>query len=56
LSSIPRVLDSYSLIAYLEGEPGREKVIELIQDARDSQAALFLSIGKAPRLPAGSGR
>jgi uncharacterized protein len=44
LSLISGVLDSYSLIAYLEGEQGKEKVIELIQDARDSQAALFLSI------------
>lgn len=39
-----RVLDSYSLIAYLEGEPGKEKVIEMIQDARDSKVSLFLSI------------
>ena len=38
-----RVLDSYSLIAYLEGEKGKEKVIEMIQDARDSKAILFLS-------------
>ena len=39
-----RVLDSYSLIAYLEGEKGMEKVIEVIQDARDSKADLLLSL------------
>ena len=44
MSLISRVLDSYSLIAYLEGEKGKEKVIEMIQDARDSKANLLLSI------------
>lgn len=39
-----RVLDSYSLLAYLEGEEGRETVIEVIQDARDSRADIFLSV------------
>lgn len=39
-----RVLDSYSLIAYLEGEKGKEKVIELIQEARDSKADLVLCL------------
>jgi uncharacterized protein len=44
VSPLIRVLDSYSLIAYLEGEKGKEKVIEMIQDARDSKAILFLSM------------
>ena len=44
MNPIRRVLDSYSLIAYLEGEKGMEKVIEVIQDARDSKADLLLSL------------
>ena len=31
-----RVLDAYSLIAYLEAESGSDRVMELIQAARDS--------------------
>ena len=38
-----RVLDSYSLIAYLEGEDGAEKMIEVFQVARDSGRDLLLS-------------
>ena len=38
-----RVLDSYSLIAYLEGEPGADKMIEVFQVARDSGRSLLLS-------------
>lgn len=38
-----RVLDSYSLIAYLEGEEGADKMIELFQLARDSGRDLLLS-------------
>jgi len=39
-----RVLDSHSLIAYLENESGADKMIELFQVARDSGKALLLSV------------
>ncbi len=39
-----RVLDSYSLIAYIENEPGAEKMIEVLRLARDSGKALLLSV------------
>jgi len=39
-----RVLDSYSLIAYIENEDGAEKMIEVFRVARDSGKALFLSV------------
>lgn len=39
-----RVLDSYSLIAYLENEDGAEKMIEVFRVARDSGRALSLSV------------
>jgi predicted nucleic acid-binding protein len=39
-----RVLDSHSLIAYLENERGADKMIELFRVARDSGKALFLSV------------
>lgn len=39
-----RVLDSYSLIAYVEGEAGTDKMIEIFRTARDSGKALFLSV------------
>ncbi len=39
-----RVLDSHSLIAYLENEKGAGKMIELFQVARDSGKALLLSV------------
>ena len=39
-----RVLDSYSLIAYLENEDGAEKMIEVFRVARDSGRTLFLSV------------
>ena len=38
-----RVLDSYSLIAYLEGEEGADQMIELFQVARDSGRDLLLT-------------
>ena len=31
-----RVLDSFSLIAYLEGEQGAERMVEVFRAARDS--------------------
>lgn len=39
-----RVLDSYSLIAYIEGEAGKDTVIEAFRSARDSGKPLFLSV------------
>ena len=39
-----RVLDAYSLIAYLENEAGAEKMIEVIQAARDSAHPLLLCV------------
>ena len=39
-----RVLDAYSLIAYLENEAGAEKMIEVIQVARDSARPLLLCV------------
>lgn len=38
-----RVLDSYSLMAYIEGEGGADRMIELFQVARDSGRDLLLS-------------
>ena len=39
-----RVLDSYSLIAYIEGEAGKDTMIEIFRSARDSGKPLFLSV------------
>lgn len=39
-----RVLDSYSLIAYIEGEAGKETMIEVFRSARDSGRPIFLSV------------
>jgi predicted nucleic acid-binding protein len=39
-----RVLDSYSVIAYLEGGPGAGHMIEMFQAARDSGRDLLLSV------------
>jgi ribonuclease VapC len=39
-----RVLDSYSLIAYFEGEAGTDKMIEVFRAARDSGRLLLLSV------------
>ena len=39
-----RVLDSYSLIAYIEGEAGKDTMIEVFRSARDSGKPLFLSV------------
>ena len=44
MKAAPRVLDSHSLIAYLENETGVEKMIELLQVARDSGKTLLLSV------------
>lgn len=39
-----RALDSYSLIAYIEGEAGKDTMIEIFRSARDSGKALYLSV------------
>ena len=39
-----RVLDSYSLIAYIEGEAGKDTMSEVFRSARDSGKPLFLSV------------
>lgn len=39
-----RVLDSFSLIAFLEGEDGAGQMVEVFRIARDSGRALFLSV------------
>lgn len=39
-----RVLDSYSMIAYLENEDGADRMIELFRVARDSGKTLLLSV------------
>ena len=39
-----RVLNSYSLLAYIEGEAGAEQMIEIFRVARDSGRSLFLSV------------
>ena len=44
MKAASRVLDSYSLIAYLENDDGAEKMIEVIQVARDSGRTLLLSV------------
>ncbi|MGO9138010.1 MAG: type II toxin-antitoxin system VapC family toxin [Syntrophales bacterium] len=44
MKPVLRVLDAYSLIAYLEGEAGRDRMIEIIRDARDTGRDLLLSV------------
>jgi predicted nucleic acid-binding protein len=39
-----RVLDSYSLIAYIEGESGKDTMIDVFRSARDSGKALLMSV------------
>ena len=39
-----RVLDSYRLIAYVEGEAGKDTMIEIFRSARDSGKACLLSV------------
>ena len=39
-----RVLDSYSVLAYLENESGADKVADLIKQARDRDKPLLLSV------------
>ncbi|MGB9699919.1 MAG: hypothetical protein ACPL5I_11085 [Thermodesulfobacteriota bacterium] len=42
MKAVLRVLDSYSLIVYLEKENGADKMIELFRIARDSGKILLL--------------
>ena len=44
MKAVVRVLDSYSLLAYIEGEAGAEKMIEIFRVARDSWRDLLLSV------------
>ncbi len=44
MKAAARVLDSFSLIAYLEGEEGSEKMVEVFRAARDSGRDLLLSV------------
>jgi len=39
-----RVLDSYSLLAYIEGETGKDTMIEIFRSARDSGKICLLSV------------
>ncbi len=39
-----RVLDRYSLIAYIEGEAGKDTMIEIFRTARDSGKECLLSV------------
>lgn len=39
-----RVLDSYSLIAYIEGEAGKNTMIDVFRSARDSGKHCLLSV------------
>lgn len=44
MRSAVRVLDSYSLIAYIEGEAGKDTMIEVFRSARDSGKTCLLSV------------
>ena len=44
MKAVVRVLDSHSLLAYIEGEAGAEKMIEIFRVARDSGRDLLLSV------------
>jgi predicted nucleic acid-binding protein len=39
-----RVLESYSLIAYFEGEGGADRMVEIFRSARDSARPLLLPV------------
>jgi predicted nucleic acid-binding protein len=44
LRAAVRVLDSYSLIAYIEGEAGKDTMIEVFRSARDSGRPCLFSV------------
>lgn len=39
-----RVLDSYSLISYIEGESGKDTMVEIFRSARDSGRTCLFSV------------
>ena len=44
MKATPRILDSYSVLAYLENESGAERMIELLTSARDSNTPLLMCV------------
>jgi predicted nucleic acid-binding protein len=44
LRAAVRVLDSYSLLTYIEGEDGKDAMIEIFRSARDSGRACLVSV------------
>jgi len=44
VKAAPKVLDAYSIIAYLEGEKGADTMVEVFKSARDSGKNLLLSV------------
>lgn len=44
MRAVSTVLDSYSLIAYFEGEAGKDEMIEIFRAARDSGHLLLFSV------------
>ena len=40
----PYILDAFALIAYLEDEPGAERIDKVFQEVEDNKAHVFLSI------------
>jgi predicted nucleic acid-binding protein len=42
--SVRKVLDSFAVIAFLDDEPGAERVGDLIRQARDAERSLLLSV------------
>jgi predicted nucleic acid-binding protein len=44
LSLTGYVLDSYALLAYLEAEPGRDRVRELLEDAKDRKCNIYMCV------------
>jgi len=42
--SIEFVLDSYALLAYLEGEPGSDRISELLNAAKDGKCHLYMCV------------
>jgi ribonuclease VapC len=38
------ILDSYALLAYFEGEPGSDRVRELLKAAKDSKCHLYMCV------------
>jgi ribonuclease VapC len=45
--AMPVVLDAWSVVAYLEGEPAGERVAEAIADAHESDRAVLMTVVNA---------